>query len=86
MARYRFRPQAALVTLFIALVLVTPAIRAAKQAEVPLTLDRLTLKGVVADRAKHQNREALRLLEADKSRKHAWDCDHQRLEISRWHD
>lgn len=68
MARYRFRPHAALVTLFIALVLVTPAIRAAKQAEVPLTLDRLTLKGVVADRAKHQNREALRLLEADKSR------------------
>jgi len=35
---------------------------------VPLSLERLTLKGVVADRASYQNREAIRLLESDSSR------------------
>ena len=35
---------------------------------VPLSLERLTLKGVVADRASYQNRDAIRLLESDSSR------------------
>lgn len=38
------------------------------QTEVPLALDRLTLKGVVADSVRYQNRQAIRLLESDKSR------------------
>lgn len=47
--------------------LLTPALLA-RQAEIPLSIDRLTLKGVVAESVRHQNRPALRLLEADKSR------------------
>jgi hypothetical protein len=39
-----------------------------RQPEIPLTIDRLTLKGTVADVVKHQDRQAVRLLEADKSR------------------
>jgi hypothetical protein len=35
---------------------------------VPLSLERLTLKSVVADRASYQNRDAIRLLESDSSR------------------
>jgi hypothetical protein len=44
----------------------TPGVRA--RQSVPLAVERLTLKGVVAVRARHQNRDAIRLLEADKSR------------------
>ena len=40
----------------------------ARQPEVPLTLDRLSLKGVVADIAQHAGRRAVRLLESDNSR------------------
>lgn len=40
----------------------------ARQAAVPLAPDRLTLRGVVADAARHQGRDAIRLLESDKSR------------------
>src|SRR5262245_3198627 len=47
--------------------LFTPALFA-RQAEIPLSIDRLTLKGVVAESVRHQNRPAIRLLEADKSR------------------
>jgi hypothetical protein len=54
--------------LSVAVAVAAPLIPAVRQADIPLTLDRLTLKGVVADRAKHQDRDALRLLEADKSR------------------
>lgn len=42
--------------------------RIAAQEAVRLTLDKLTLKGVVAENAQHQGRTAIRLLEADKSR------------------
>ena len=35
---------------------------------VPLSLERLTLTGVMADRASYQNRDAIRLLESDSSR------------------
>lgn len=42
--------------------------RVSAQSEIPLTADRLDLKGVVASTASHRNRSALRLLEADKSR------------------
>jgi hypothetical protein len=45
-----------------------PALRARAQDAVALTLDRLTLKGVVADTARHQGREAVRLLEANNTR------------------
>jgi hypothetical protein len=38
------------------------------QSAFPLTLDRLTLRGVVADRATYGGREALRLVESDASR------------------
>jgi hypothetical protein len=38
------------------------------QGNISLSLDRLTLKGVVADRARHQDREAIRLVESDTSR------------------
>ena len=41
---------------------------AAAQEAIPLTLDRLTLKGVVAESVKHQDRPAIRLIESDKSR------------------
>ena len=54
--------------LSVAVAVAAPLVPAARQADIPLTLDRLTLKGVVADQAKHQDRDALRLLEADKSR------------------
>ena len=40
----------------------------ARQPEVPLTLDRLSLKGVVADIARAPGRRAVRLLESDNSR------------------
>jgi hypothetical protein len=38
------------------------------QSAVPLTLDRLTLRGVVAELTTHQGRDAIRLLESDNSR------------------
>jgi hypothetical protein len=38
------------------------------QLTIPLTLDRLTLKGVVAESVRHQERPAIRLIESDKSR------------------
>ncbi len=38
------------------------------QASLPLSVDRLTLKGVVAESASYQGRQAIRLLESDKSR------------------
>jgi hypothetical protein len=38
------------------------------QSALPLTVERLTLKGVVANAAQHQGRAAVRLLEDDKSR------------------
>ena len=68
MARTRHGLRQAGLTLLIAVALTRSAVPAAEQAEVPLTLDKVTLKGVVADRTKHQKREALRLLEADKPR------------------
>ena len=52
-------------TLAIAVIAIT---RTTAQSAVPLTLDRLTLKGVVADNAQHMGSAAIRLLEADKSR------------------
>ena len=42
--------------------------RTAAQETIPLALDRLTLKGVVAESVRHQDRAAIRLLESDKSR------------------
>jgi hypothetical protein len=45
-----------------------PSMGEQARTEVPLILDRLTLKGVVAEPARHQDRDAIRLLEADKSR------------------
>ena len=68
MARTRHGLRQAGLTLLIAVALTRSPIPAAEQAEVPLTLDKITLKGVVAEHTKHQKREALRLLEADKSR------------------
>jgi hypothetical protein len=60
-------------TPFLLMVLVTAAALVASpialaQFDLPLAVDRLTLKGVIAERARHQNRDAIRLLEADKSR------------------
>ena len=49
-----------------AAVLLTVVLNA--QTEAPLTLDRLTLRGVVAERATHMGRQAIRLLESDSSR------------------
>lgn len=40
----------------------------AGQRDIPLAPDRLTLRGAVAESARHDNRQALRLLESDKSR------------------
>lgn len=41
---------------------------ASAQQTIPLTLDRLTLKGVVAESVRYQERPAIRLIESDKSR------------------
>ena len=41
---------------------------ASAQQTIPLTLDRLTLKGVVAESIRYQERSAIRLIESDKSR------------------
>ena len=38
------------------------------QQNIPLTLDRLTLNGVVAESVRYQERSAIRLIESDKSR------------------
>ena len=38
------------------------------QTDAPLTVDRLTLKGVVAESVRYQDRQAIRLLESDKTR------------------
>ena len=38
------------------------------QTDVPLAVDRLTLKGVVAESVRYQDRQAIRLLESDKTR------------------
>jgi hypothetical protein len=55
--------------ILIALALATAAIHAqSKLANVPLSLDALTLKGVVATATDYQGRRAVRLLEADASR------------------
>lgn len=42
--------------------------RAAGQTDIPLSLDRLLLKGVVAETVRHQDRQAIRLIESDSSR------------------
>jgi hypothetical protein len=55
-----------LAVLFVLLAAVSP-LELLGQA-IPLTLDRLTLRGVVAERASYQGRESIRLLEADTSR------------------
>jgi hypothetical protein len=50
------------------LVLSLPAWPIAAQPDVALEPSRLTLRGVVAERATHQGRPAIRVIEADKSR------------------
>ena len=52
----------------IALVAVLASSAAIAQSNIQLTVDRLALKGVVAEAVQHQGRPAIRLLEADRSR------------------
>ncbi len=44
------------------------SLRAAGQTDIPLSLERLALKGVVAESVRHQDRQAIRLMESDSSR------------------
>src|SRR5688500_11648573 len=56
-------------TLRIVLVAMLGLSTAIAQSDIPLTVERLTLMGVMADAVQHQGRQALRLMESDKSRK-----------------
>src|SRR5688500_7475220 len=56
-------------TLRIVLVAMLGLSTAIAQSDIPLTVERLTLMGVVADAVQHQGRQAVRLIESDKSRK-----------------
>ena len=65
------RPSALAAIPFVLVVLAAIALAPrplASQTPTPLTLDTLTLKGVVADQTTYQGRSAIRLLESDKSR------------------
>jgi hypothetical protein len=56
-------------TLRIVLVAILATSAAIAQSDIPLGVERLTLMGVVADAVQHEGRQALRLMESDKSRK-----------------
>lgn len=66
----RFTPLTSISTglLGIATIVACSSIGAAGQSDVPLALDRLSLKGVVAESVRYESRQAIRLIESDKSR------------------
>ena len=59
---------APLISVLAVAVTVATSAQTTPAGQVALSLDTLTLKGVVADQATYQGRSAIRLLEADKSR------------------
>jgi hypothetical protein len=57
-----------IVPVLVAVASLATAFSTSAQSDVSLTLDQLSVRGVVADSAEHQGRKGIRLLETDKSR------------------
>jgi hypothetical protein len=68
MSRHSTSPTRVLLASFIVAGVVIVLGPASAEQTIPLTLDRLMLKGVVAESIRYQERSAIRLIESDKSR------------------
>lgn len=68
MSRHSTSPTRVLLASFIVAGVVIVLGPASAEQTIPLTLDRLALKGVVAESIRYQERSAIRLIESDKSR------------------